>query len=356
MFLILIGDIDQKVARSFLSSFADDTRIGCQISSVEDTTYLQKDLASVYTWTQENNMQLNGDKFECLRYGSNIEIKDQTCYKSNSDVTIEEKDHVRDLGVTMSNDGTFRKHIEATVMTAKKQCAWILRTFKTRDPLPLLTLWKSLVLCKLDYCSQLWSPVTKGEIQSLEMVQRCYIRNVADIRHMSYWNQLNHLKLYSLERRRERYMIIYIWKILEGQVPNICDVKGLDQITAKWHPRRGRECTLPPIIRKAVAPVKRLREASLPVRGQQLFNILPSAIRNITDCSVDSFKRRLDKFLSTVPDEPQIPGYTAQRRAESNSLLDMTCLATAYCTQVVEVPGDSLVAGIEGSSSTIASA
>ena len=239
----------------------------------------------------------------------------------------------------MSKDGTFRKHIEATVMTAKKQCAWILRTFRTKDTLPLLTLWKSLVLCKLDYCSQLWSPVTKGEIQSLEMVQRCFIRNITDIRHMSYWNQLKHLKLFSHERRRERYIIIYVWKILEDLVPNIHDAKGIGQITAKWHPRRGRECTLPPIVHKAAPSMKHLREASLPVRGQQLFNILPSSIRNITDCSVESFKRRLDKFLSTVPDGPQIPGYTAHRRAESNSLLDMTCLATAHCTLVVEVPG-----------------
>ena len=40
LFLILIGDIDQEIARSFLSSFADDTRIGCQISSEEDCAAL----------------------------------------------------------------------------------------------------------------------------------------------------------------------------------------------------------------------------------------------------------------------------------------------------------------------------
>ena len=44
-------------------------------------------------------------------------------------------------------------------------------------------------------------------------------------------------------------------------------------------------------------------------------------------CSVDVFKGQLDKFLLTVPDEPQITGYTAQRRAESNSLLGMACHA-----------------------------
>ena len=35
------------------------------------------------------------------------------------------------------------------------------------------------------------------------------------------------------------------------------------------------------------------------------------------------FKTVLDKYLSTIPDEPQIQGYTSMRRAESNSLLDM---------------------------------
>ena len=355
LFLILIGDIDQNVAHAFLSSFADDTRIGSKITTVDDVSRLQADLNTVYEWTSENNMQLNGDKFECMRYGRNNDIKETSNYKSNTDTIIQQKEHVKDLGVTMSNDGSFRQHIETTVLTAKKQCAWILRTFKSRDAAPLLTLWKSLVLCKLDYCSQLWSPTRKGEIQLLEMVQRSYIRNIASVRQMSYWEQLNYLRLYSLERRRERYMIIYIWKILEGFVPNISDLVGHDKISAKWHPRRGRECILPPISRRASSSVKQLREASLAVKGQKLFNILPPHIRNITGCTVESFKRRLDSFLGTVSDEPQIPGYTAQRRAESNSLLDMTCLASTHYAQTVEVPGDSLVAGSQGSSSAIAS-
>ena len=41
LFLILIGDIDKDVAHAFLSSFADDTRIGKGISSEEDARLLQ---------------------------------------------------------------------------------------------------------------------------------------------------------------------------------------------------------------------------------------------------------------------------------------------------------------------------
>ena len=37
---------------------------------------------------------------------------------------------------------------------------------------------------------------------------------------LSYPERLTVLKLYSVQRRRERYIIIYVWKILECQVPN----------------------------------------------------------------------------------------------------------------------------------------
>ena len=45
-----------------------------------------------------------------------------------------------------------------------------------------------------------------------------------------------------------------------------------------------------------------------------LFNVLQSSVRYTTNCSTEVIKRRLDRHLSTVPDEPQIPGYTACRR------------------------------------------
>ena len=225
IFLILIGDIDKNVNEALLSSFADDTRIGRQIGSPNDSELLQKDLCAVYNWTHDNNMELNASKFECLRYGTNSDLQ-QFPYKSNTGCTIEERDHLKDLGVTMSRDGTFKKHIQTTVTTAQNQCSWILRTFMTREVLPMLTLWKSLVQCKLDYCSQLWSPTRKGDIQDIEMVQNSFLRKLPAIRHMTYWQKLKQLKLYSQERRRERYTIIYIWRMLEGQVPCLNSLDG----------------------------------------------------------------------------------------------------------------------------------
>ena len=212
----------------------------------------------------------------------------------------------------MGRDGTFSMHITNAVSEAERQCSWVLRTFPTRQKLPMLTLWKSLVQSKLDYCSQLWCPLAKGDIQTIEMIQRSFQCKILGMKQLTYWEQLRTLNLYSLERRRERYINIYIWRILEGHVPNVLSTNDQTlKITAKWHPRRGRECMVRAVKQAAPASIQKLQYASLPIHGQQLFNTLPPEIRNLTNLSVDCFKRRLDKYRQSIPDEPQIPEYTA---------------------------------------------
>ena len=76
-----------------------------------------------------------------------------------------------------------------------------------------------------------------------------------------------------------------------------------------------------------------------------MFNKLPARIRNITGCTVDTFKQSLDKYLSTVPDEPQIRGYTAMRRAESNSLINMAQFATSQQIQLEEAVNATAIRG-----------
>ena len=106
------------------------------------------------------------------------ELRESTHYTSQDGSPIIEVDHLKDLGVTMSRDGTFSRHIIMTTETAKQMCGWILRTFLTRETVPMLTLWKCLIRSKLEYCCQLWNPSRKGDIQMLEQVQRNFIRKI----------------------------------------------------------------------------------------------------------------------------------------------------------------------------------
>ena len=45
-------------------------------------------------------------------------------------------------------------------------------------------------------------------------------------------------------------------------------------------------------------------------------------LRDITNCDVDTFKSKLSAYLSSVPDEPRIPGLTSCARTDTNSLID----------------------------------
>ena len=101
-------------------------------------------------------------------------------------------------------------HSVSTSTRSANLCSWILRTFKSRSTDLMLTTWKSLVLPILDYCSQLWCPSKKGDIQLLEEVQKSFTRKMRIGDRKNYWNRLSSLHLYSLERRRERYRIIYM--------------------------------------------------------------------------------------------------------------------------------------------------
>ena len=143
--LVLIGDIDKDIKSAFVSSFADDIRASLATDMIQDVTKLQTDLNSIYHWSEENNMLFNNGKFECMRHGTNKELKESTHFLTKSGDAIKAADHVKDLGVWMASDGTFNKHISETVTKANHMCGWILRTFRTRDKTPMHQLWKSLV-------------------------------------------------------------------------------------------------------------------------------------------------------------------------------------------------------------------
>ena len=314
LFLIMIGDIDKSVLTAFLSSFADDTRVGHGIKTMEDLEKFQKDLDNIYEWASKNNMKFNSSKFECIRYG---EEKFPTVKQLNDQgEMIEAREHVKDLGIHMSQDCTFGFHIRNVAVATKGLCNWVLRVFQTRDEMSMKKLFTYLIRSKLEYGCQIWNPTKKQEIVELEMVQRQFIKRIEDMEHLTYPEQLKKLKFYSLERRRERYLIIYLWKMMENLVPKCIDLKRRNG------GRNGRSFRLPLLCRTASTRLKTIRDESFFVQSVKLFNSLPRNIRDLKGCSVEAFKKELDKFLQKLPDAPLIPGYTASSLVGSNSVVD----------------------------------
>ena len=120
----------------------------------------------------------------------------------------------------------------------------------------MMTLLKRLVQPKLDYCSQLWSPSDQGAINKLESVQHHLINRIKDGRlsGLSYWEKLKELHLYSQEQRRDRYQLVFLWKISQGLV------SGYDVVFTSGGTRRGRMVIPKQVNERCSSAVRRAKE------------------------------------------------------------------------------------------------
>ena len=91
-----------------------------------------------------------------------------------------------------------------------------------------------MVRSRLEYCCPVWNPVKISDIQKLENVQRCFVRKIAGLKDMDYWDRLKKLKMMSLQRRRERYCIIQVWKIINGHAPNDVRFNAVQDSLPAW--------------------------------------------------------------------------------------------------------------------------
>merc|ERR1711895_115484 len=60
-----------------------------------------------------------------------------------------------------------------------------------------------------------WSPVEQKYINELEDIQKIFTKKIDGMEGLNYHERLKKLKMYSLEKRRDRYLIIYRWQQIE---------------------------------------------------------------------------------------------------------------------------------------------
>ena len=309
LFLLYINDLLPTLRNSDGFSFADDTKLLASILGLDCTKRLQEDLNRVVEWSRVNNMELHEEKFEVLSYSLTRchtlrqlpFYPDSPEYKTPKGHTITPADTVRDLGVYVSSNRSWSPHVEAIAQSARKMASWVLSAFRDRSPNTMLTLYKTMVRSRLEYCCPLWNPSKISDIQKLENIQRSFLRKIVGCGQIDYWDRLKKLRLMSLQRRRERYCIIQVWKILHSEAPN--DIK----MQFKTLDRHGVKVILPSVNNKTMTSVRSDYDHSFSVRAAQLWNTLPADVTLLD--SLDPFKAGLGKFLEQYPDNPPVPGY-----------------------------------------------
>ena len=319
LFIIMISDIDENVKACIVRCFADDTRVSKKIRDEEDKSKMQEDLDSIYKWAEDNIMKFNDNKFEQLNYGT-LNKEEIESYKNPSNNDISKSDIVKDLGVITNSNLTFKEHIDSIITASKITSGMIFRTFITREAEVMLCLFKTYIRSRLEYCCSIWSPVLQGEINEIERVQKSFTSKIEGLEGLDYHQRLVKLGLYSLERRRERYLIIYAWQMIEGIKENILELKTkkIGRSRRMWSP-------VIPWSHNGIKIKHSIRTKihnSTAKKMERLFNAIPAEIRNISEKSVETFKNHLDKWLRSLPDTPKIDDYGSRVVAESNSIIN----------------------------------
>ena len=318
LFVIMIADIDE-VEKSIVRSFADDTRTSIKIRTEADKEILQRDLEKIYKWAKDNLMEFNESKFEQMTHGESDNISIES-YKTPTENIIRPSNIVKDLGIIASDNLGFKEHIDGVITSSKIMIGLLLRTFSIRQEIPMMRLFNSYIRSKLEYCCLVWSPSQQSDINKLERIQKNFTSRISGMEDLNYHQRLSKMKLYSLERRRERYMIISAWQQIEGITENILGLKA----RTIGRSRRIVSTVIPFGIKgkKIKQKNRTLIHHSTARRMERLFNVLPSNIREITGKTTETFKKHIDKWLISIPDTPTIDDYRITVAAESNSIID----------------------------------
>ena len=128
--------------------------------------------------------------------------------------------------------------------------------------------------------------------------------------------------MYSLERRRERYLIINAWQQIEDEKKNILKLETGNSGDQEEETIGRRRCLKSRAIPTKLSSGRRTMIHNSTARQmERLFNALPYRLQTVTNVKTDTFKEKLDKWLKTVPDTPRIDDYGASVGVSTNSIV-----------------------------------
>lgn len=145
---------------------------------------------------------------------------------------------------------------------------------------------------------------------------RTFNSQMSPVQHLDFCERLKVLDFYLLECQLERYIIIHVWKILCGLVPNL---DSSTPIKENFSPRQA--CLQATPGQQQSSGTNWHTKDDIAFLLQACPFQLAHMVSADEECSsAKEFKWVLDGFLKDVHDQPKIPHYTIQ--ALRNSILD----------------------------------
>lgn len=196
--------------------FADDIKIFS-----ESSAQLQLALDELNSWCEIWQLRVSPTKCQILTIGS----PDNESFRLGSFI-LPKVSEARDLGVIVDSSLNFQAHSLSLVKAGRRAAFQTLRCFLSGKVAPLVKAYKTYVLPKLEYASQVCYPQRQNERTAIEKVQRFFTRLVykkCGKKKASYEQRLRFLKLDSIDVRRCKLDLLLCHRMYHHQTHD-CDV------------------------------------------------------------------------------------------------------------------------------------
>ena len=172
LFLCFINDLPASILSSDTKLFAGDSLLFKVIENDNDRELLQRDLSALELWEETSQMRFNPTKCAVLRISNKKSPTCKTIYQLHGH-TLEVVDASKYLGVTLTEDLSWDKHIQNIVSKGYRTVSFLRRNLRDCTPPVKASTYKIMVrpiLCILEYASPVWDPYQQTDIKALEQV------------------------------------------------------------------------------------------------------------------------------------------------------------------------------------------
>ena len=231
LFILFVNDIADCVQFGTIRLFADDTIIYAPISDAADQRKLQRDLDQVFQWSITNGMKFNTSKSNIISFhNKKITNTPLLSYRLGGD-TLVVVDQVKYLGVILSSDLSWDKHVRYIQGKAERVLGLLKHTLSRAPDKIKLIAYKTICRPILEYASAVWDPTQRSLSHKLEVIQNKALRFIFNIkgREASMTELRKEKQIHSLAKRRQQSRIDLFLTILrlEHLFPTISDTLTL---------------------------------------------------------------------------------------------------------------------------------
>ena len=227
LFILYINDLHKVSNRLKFILFADDTTILCEGDNVQTAAKMfNKEILKVNKWFQANRLSLNLTKTHYMVFNGGKKSGNTEIIINNNN--IDRVDSTKFLGVLIDQKLTWNEHIKLVESKIAKSIAIMYRVKHIIEPNTLLTLYCSLVLPYLDYCSEVWGNNYNSRLNNLCIMQKRCIRLITNSGYRDHTTPLFHkLKLLNFKDLIKLKTVKLAFKANQNKLPSEIQKKYL---------------------------------------------------------------------------------------------------------------------------------